>query len=186
VAAGRSLPAVVDRGPTRQSVAVSDGRLTPLRVALDLFVFAPLGAAVRARELVPELAELGRRHVTTNLNNYRAVGELAVGQLRRQSGARRQASADEAIDATAQARVAQVAQAAAGGGSAPAVAAASTLTSVELAIQDYDELSAVQVLPRLSDLRASELRTLADYESTHRGRETILGRIEQLLGPHRR
>jgi hypothetical protein len=172
-------------------VPVSERPTTPLSLALDLFVFAPLGAAIRARELVPELAEVGRQHVELNLNNYRAVGELAVGQLRRQARGREQPrSAATAAPRAAAVVTVPVAAAqrstpseatvvgAAGVGQGAAGAAQGGLP-----IHDYDELSAVQVLPRLSDLRAAELRAVADYEASHRGRETILGRIDQLLGP---
>lgn len=49
-----------------------------------------------------------------------------------------------------------------------------------LAIPDYDELSASQVVDRLEGLRPDELGAIRDYETAHRGRNTILGKIEQL------
>lgn len=49
-----------------------------------------------------------------------------------------------------------------------------------LAIPDYDELSASQVVDRLEGLRPDELEAIRAYESAHRGRNTILGKIEQL------
>lgn len=49
-----------------------------------------------------------------------------------------------------------------------------------LAIPDYDELSASQVVDRLEGLRPDELAAIRDYEGAHRGRNTILGKIEQL------
>jgi hypothetical protein len=56
----------------------------------------------------------------------------------------------------------------------------STSTAPQLAIPDYDELSASQVVDRLEGLRDDELAAIRDYESAHRCRNTILGKIEQL------
>jgi len=49
-----------------------------------------------------------------------------------------------------------------------------------LPIPDYDELSASQVVERLDGLTPPDLDAIAQYEATHRGRRTILGKIEQL------
>jgi hypothetical protein len=72
---------------------------------------------------------------------------------------------------------------AAGAPSSPSEAAPPAPTSgraPHLAIPDYDELSASQVVDRLEGLRPEELAAIRDYESAHRGRNTILGKIEQL------
>ena len=58
--------------------------------------------------------------------------------------------------------------------------ASSSGRAPHLAIPDYDELSASQVVDRLEGLRPDELAAIRDYESAHRGRNTILGKIEQL------
>ena len=53
--------------------------------------------------------------------------------------------------------------------------------SVEsLLIPDYDELSASQVIERLEGLDRESLEAIRAYESGHRGRNTILGKIAQL------
>jgi hypothetical protein len=49
-----------------------------------------------------------------------------------------------------------------------------------LPIPDYDELSASQVVERLDGLDADSLEAIRRYESEHRGRNTILGKIAQL------
>ncbi len=49
-----------------------------------------------------------------------------------------------------------------------------------LAIPDYDELSASQVVDRLEGLESSELDAIRRYELANRGRNTILGKIAQL------
>lgn len=49
-----------------------------------------------------------------------------------------------------------------------------------LAIPDYDDLSASQVVDRLAGLDATDLEAIRAHEVSHRGRATILGKIEQL------
>ena len=49
-----------------------------------------------------------------------------------------------------------------------------------LAIPDYDELSASQVVERLEGLDHASLDAIRRYESAHRGRNTILGKISRL------
>lgn len=50
------------------------------------------------------------------------------------------------------------------------------------AIPGYRDLSAPQVIALLSDLRPEELAEVERYESAHRGRRTILNRIQILKG----
>jgi hypothetical protein len=52
--------------------------------------------------------------------------------------------------------------------------------AAELAIPDYDSLSASQVVPRLAGLSSEELEAVRTYEAKHRGRKTILNRVTQL------
>jgi hypothetical protein len=52
-----------------------------------------------------------------------------------------------------------------------------------LAIADYDELSASQVVDRLEGLAPGDLAAIRDYERASRARATILGKIEQLERP---
>ncbi len=49
-----------------------------------------------------------------------------------------------------------------------------------LAIPGYDALSASQVVERLAGLDPEELSAIREYESAHRRRRTILGKIDQL------
>jgi len=50
-----------------------------------------------------------------------------------------------------------------------------------LPIDDYDHLAASQILDRLAGLTSSELELVAAYERAHRHRQTVLGRVAQLL-----
>ena len=66
---------------------------------------------------------------------------------------------------------------ASGNGHAPVPPAAA-----DLAITDYDSLSASQVVTRLEGLAVDELEAVRAYEATHRGRKTILNKVAQLQG----
>jgi hypothetical protein len=52
----------------------------------------------------------------------------------------------------------------------------------ELAIADYDELTARQVQARLGELSDAELRQIAEHERRHGNRKTVLDAIERTLG----
>ena len=68
----------------------------PLEQLLDLLVYAPLGLALSARDILPALAKKGRRHYGPQATAARLVGKLAFRQGQREAGrlvgrARRQA-----------------------------------------------------------------------------------------------
>jgi hypothetical protein len=51
----------------------------------------------------------------------------------------------------------------------------------DLPIEDYESLASSQVVDRLPTLTAEELLAVQAFETAHRGRRTVLGRVEQLL-----
>jgi hypothetical protein len=53
----------------------------PIEQALDVFVFAPLGFILSARQTIPELAEKGRQYAAA----AKMMGEFAIGQGRDQA-----------------------------------------------------------------------------------------------------
>ena len=54
-------------------------------------------------------------------------------------------------------------------------------TDVEqLALADYDSLAASQIVARLEALPGDELEAIRVYESTHRQRRTVIGKVQQL------
>ena len=63
---------------------------------------------------------------------------------------------------------------------ADASAAVAAPSEARLAIPGYDALSASQVVERLAGLSGEELAAVRHYETGHRRRRTILGKIEQL------
>lgn len=152
---------------------------------VETLVYAPIGLFFEAPSLLPKLVAQGKLQV----RNARAVGKLAVkhgqgavchrlGGLEKQvtsllrvfepAGATRR---DAQSTTTPRPPVDPVTRPAASG-SSPSVD--------NLAIPDYDSLSASQVVSRLASLADEELEAMRTYEAAHRGRKTILNKIAQL------
>jgi polyhydroxyalkanoate synthesis regulator phasin len=51
----------------------------------------------------------------------------------------------------------------------------------EFPITDYDDLTAAQVVSRLADLEAPQLRRVRDYERRNANRKTVLSAVDQQL-----
>jgi hypothetical protein len=182
---------------------VSEDEKTPIdhlvEGAVDLFVYAPIGLFFEAPNLLPKLAEQGRVHA----NNARLFGQFAVkhgeAEVRRRFGdVEQQAvgllkmfgllpdddaeSSPDGPAATASSPgsppsppVTRGLEPVAGNGEAPPGPAVD-----DLAIPDYDSLSASQVVTRLEGLSPEELEAVRTYEAAHRGRKTILNKVAQL------
>jgi hypothetical protein len=180
---------------------VTDDDKTPIEQlaegAADLFVYAPIGLFFEGPSLLPKLARQGRVHA----NNARLFGQFAVrhgeAAVRRRVGEIEQQAAgwlkllglaphDDGPGATPGAAPAPPA-------SRPQPAPATGLEGVsgngetpgvpdvaDLAIPDYDSLSASQVVTRLDGLGPQELEAIRAYEVAHRGRKTILNKVAQL------
>jgi hypothetical protein len=183
---------------------------SPVEQAIDLFVYAPLGLALDARELMPKFVERGRNQVTM----ARMIGKFAVSQGQVVAGKHlstveqqiqaalesfglvpgpdgrppnsRPASPDprQAPNLVAVPDVDEpepVVVEPAVEAAAPGPDLAPAVTEAsDLAIPDYDSLAASQVIPRLAGLSEAELDAVRQYESLKRGRKTILRRITQL------
>lgn len=162
-----------------------DGRCALEQVA-DAVLYAPLGLALEARRLFPEMAARGRRQIlfTRTIGKYtvrrgrRRVDEilgtgLAVVSAYLPTGGEPETGAEELEHETANDRPARL------------VAVETEPTApgpdpAELAIPDYDNLSAFQVMPRLAALDPTDLDAVRAYEESTRGRRTILNKIAQL------
>ena len=168
---------------------------TPAERALDLLVYAPLGLALSARDLLPSLVEKGRQQLSGQVTQARVIGQFAVQQGSKEAGKafeKARSSAESTLSARLGENGATTAAAPtpAAAGPAPAPepvraepppdAGAPAPLAGTLAIPAYDSLSASQVVPRLSGLSPAELEAVRGYEVAHRGRKTILNRVAQL------
>jgi hypothetical protein len=180
----------------------------PIDTALDLFLYVPVGLAMTAAEELPKLAAKGRTRINTQLTMARVVGQFAVSRGRQElekrlapagppAGPSRRSAAEAPAPApTTSTReedhgphrngkveaVAEPVSSVAVATAAPSAPTGPVPASGELAIPGYDSLSASQVVQRLAGLSQDELTAVGDYERAHRGRRTILNRIDQLQG----
>ena len=172
---------------------------TPIDQWFEVFVYAPLGFALDARQLFPKFVDRGRSQVVL----ARVIGKYAVqhGQARAErylGDSQNQVAAvlqalgmlpeetelDDDGDLEAfEAGTVTFAPSRDGVVEAPELADRVEETThelplpdpSELAIPDYDNLSASQVVPRLGGLTSDELEAVRRYELAARGRKTILG-----------
>jgi hypothetical protein len=170
----------------------------------DIVRYAPIGVLLDGPSLLPELAEKGKAHV----RNAHVLGQVAVREAESRLRPQVESLVPRAIDLlrlvgvvpTEDTTVAAPAtpEAADTEGTSPAgadvtvepsqaeepVASAqpSAPAADELAIPDYESLSASQVVNRLPGLSAEELEAVRQYEVAHRGRKTILNKVAQLQG----
>jgi hypothetical protein len=178
----------------------------PVGHAVETLVYAPIGLFFEAPNLLPKLVEQGKTHT----RNARVFGKFAVQQGQVEVRRRLASFEEQATDvlrafgltgdgagpappsastgtssATASTTAPQAASTPGSGSSSGAGEATATEPSPgvdELAITDYDSLSASQVVTRLAGLAGDELEAVRAYEIAHRGRKTILNKIAQLQG----
>ena len=172
--------------------------------AIELFVYAPVGALMSAAEDLPGLVEKGRAKVTGEMSLARMVGNFAVNQGQSQAGKLAQEIFSRLVDLTqhpngvsdsdpwppppSQPVPSPPPASAREPASAPSRVRADRsarsnppVPASELAIPGYDSLSASQVVQRLAGLTTTELEAVRTYEIRTRDRKTIVGRATQLL-----
>ena len=178
----------------------------PIDAALELFVYAPLGLALTARENLPDFVAKGRSQFESQVNLARMMGQYAVKEGSKE-GRRRWAEVSETLAGlgllpqppkpTPPQEPAFrhepspddgfVPESQGGGGATgngKAEPAGPRPSSEGLAIPGYDTLSASQVVQRLAGLSTDELEAVRAYEAATRGRRTILSKIGQLQTPN--
>jgi hypothetical protein len=162
------------------SASTSDSTVDPVEQLLDMFLYAPIGFLSKSAESVPDLAKRGR----TQAANARVIGQFAL--LTTNSKARKAfADAEQHVQAflkiiaeSSSPSRSKVDSASVSSGPDDVGDAADGAGP----IGNYDDLTAVQIIPLLATLTPPELQQISDYEQTHRSRKTILTRIRQLQG----
>lgn len=128
---------------------------------LDLIVYAPLGLALEARELLPKLAERGRGQVALT----RLAGAVAARQGR-QEAERLVGDVRSSIGALF-------------GFADSSAPTADPQPDEGLPIPGYASMTAVDIIARLADLDDEQLDAVERFERANRARVTVLTRIAQ-------
>ncbi|HEX4490474.1 MAG TPA: hypothetical protein VH914_04625 [Acidimicrobiia bacterium] len=175
----------------------------PIARALELAIYAPIGVTALAVEMAPDLlrmvvargrAEVEVRHeqVEQRVQHAKGAGQVAIAfglpMLRRKVEERLASMRPSSPPAARAEQEARPAPRVVSITPEPAAPTASVAPASEngrgdsdtLAIPGYDALSASQVVERLAGLSRDELTAVREYETGHRRRRTILGKIEQL------
>jgi len=160
----------------------------------DIVRYAPIAILLDGPGLLPKLAEQGKVHV----GNARFLGRRAVreaepqvrrlveglgaqaGELLKLTGLVPPSDDDEPAPTPARRASVPTPEPARGNGATPEPAGPGV---DELAIPDYESLSASHVVNRLPGLTPDELEAVRLYEAVHRGRKTILNKVAQLQAP---
>ena len=164
---------------------------SPIDQAIELFVYAPLGLALIARDQLPGLIERGRQQVNSQIALAKMMGQYAVREGEKEAKKQVQRITETLATNTATARPVASTVPRPPTSTAPttgnpvtngkaAAPPASTRSGDHLAIPGYDTLSASQVVQRLAGLAADELDAVREYEQATRGRRTILSKVAQL------
>lgn len=144
----------------------------PIDRLVDLMIALPVSTVVAARRTVPAVGRWARRTIPPG------------SEIVDRAGGRSAEWSDEAE------RVAELADRI--GNADPQRAAdpvdghdgahdpGGTVAGSPLPIDDYDHLAARQVVDRLDSLTDDELHVVDGYERSHRHRQTVLRKIEQL------
>jgi hypothetical protein len=157
---------------------MADDRKSPLDQALDLLLFAPLGLALTAKDELPKLIDKGRQRTTSQVAVARMIGQFAVTEGQKEIAKRLIRTPPPPTPASPSRVPAETNGS--NGNNGPTSGPGADL----LAIPGYDSLSASQVVQRLAGLSATELDAVGDYEQKHRGRRTILSKVDQLQSDH--
>ena len=153
----------------------------PVDRAFELLVYAPIGALLYARDMLPSMVGIfvsrGRREV----DSHRAPSAPPPPPMPASSAPGSPSGGVAAPTPPGPPAAAPTSPATQP--SAPprgSVDEASGPSVEALPSPDYDELSASQVVERLEGLDRASLDAIRRYEGSHRGRNTILGKISQL------
>ncbi len=158
----------------------------PIERLVERALFAPLDLTIRVVHELPAIIERAERHLVLT----RFVGRLAVDRCAAEVRRRLDSDARTApTGATGDHRDEVPARDGTAGrrrsGATPARSRgdATTPQASELALPDYEHLPAAHVVAKLSGLRQSERDAIEAFETAHRHRRTILGKLEQLRDP---
>jgi hypothetical protein len=128
----------------------------PLEQLLEFALFAPIGLALAFCDNLPKVKPIGLKEVNQQISSARMIGTMTVTQARREIEKLLPKSptvADAPID---------------------------TVVVPPLPITNYDSLTAAQIIGLLDALSPAQRNRVAEHETAHRNRRTVLGRIDQL------
>ena len=138
----------------------------PVDQVLDLLVYAPIGFALEARELLPQLADRGRGQVAL----MRLAGRMAAQQ-----------APDGDVSETVRQGVTAVLDGLSMLLGTDEMEPGSAAAPTGAPLAGYDAMTAREIVTSLGGCSRDELADVLAYEHANRGRSTVINRAEQLL-----
>jgi len=170
-------------------------------IETGLFTFA--GVVVELQESLPKIVAKGKSSLEPKLGVAKFMGQFAVTHLENEFQKRTDSTLDQVWDLVSNifgfsrdqdeaARFESVNTPANHGSMSPPAAASGTRTEAKgkasdadyLPISGYRTLSAQQIIARIDSLNQSELDAIAEYESMHRNRASILRSVAAKRDKH--
>jgi hypothetical protein len=153
----------------------------PIDQWMDLFVYAPVGLVYEYQEVLPKLIKRGKSQVQI----AKLLGTMAAKQGQRVVNSRLEDVIDGATSGVAQG-ITDI-------GSRVGLAPESPTTRSDsdralesagddppLPIVGYNDLTAKQIIGLLGDLDPAQRARIGAYEAAHRGRKTVMAKLDAL------
>jgi hypothetical protein len=129
----------------------------PIEQLVEFALFAPIGLALAFFDNLPKVKLVGLKEVNQQISSARMIGTITVNQARREF----EKLLTPKPTTTAGAPI-------------------ETVVVPPLPIENYDSMTAAQIIGLLDALTRSQRDRVAEHEKAHRNRRTVLGRVEQL------
>lgn len=153
---------------------------SPLDVAADLLVFAPVGVALEVGKHLPQLAKQGRDLLEGPIGAAKVFGKLAVDQGRKDLGERLK-NVTEPYFGTGTAGPTASRPNATTAEQSSGTAKYEGPSSTDLPIEGYVSLPVVEIVEHLGRLSLTEIESVRSYESAHQNRPAVVDRCDELL-----
>ena len=157
---------------------MSSASPTPVERALATAIYAPIGLGAKVVQDLPDVVTKARQHLVF----ARFIGKMAVDQGVRELRGRLDGRTTAApVSPTRTVAPRQPNRSSRRDESEPDESEPTTpLAPDDLALPDYDQLPAAHIVGKLAGLSSAELDAIEAYESSHRNRRTVLGKISQM------
>ena len=149
---------------------------TAIRAALDVLLFAPLGLGAKIVDDAPGAVKRARQE----LSNARFIGKMTVDQGVAQMRRRATESATPSTETDAVVPETDPPVVTPPDESSSEPDPSDAVDADDLALPDYDQLPAIDIVAKLDNLTVEERADVERYEVANRRRRTVLGKLAQL------
>lgn len=148
-----------------------------LAALVERLTGVPAAVTQKVADRIVDSGMLEPKKISQQVNAARMIGKMAV-----QFGSQKLASKLQDVGTTPTEQAAAATEIAEPNNAAPAAPTEQVAEAIlDLAIDDYTSLKAIDIISRLDSLDREQLSTISKFEAANRGRRTIISKIDQLL-----